>query len=58
MSMLLEPVLYKVMKINGDYVVMQTETGVENTVAMALLPIEICEGDNVIYEMLEYRIVK
>ncbi len=56
--MLLEPVLYKVIKINGDYAIMHTDTGVENTVAMALLPIDICEGDDVIYEMLEYRIVK
>lgn len=56
--MLMEPVLYTVMKINGEYAVMQTDAGILNTVAMALLPIEISEGDNVIYEMLEYRIVK
>ena len=53
-----ESVLYEVTKINGDYVIMKTQEGVENTVAMALLPIEIAEGDQVLYEMLSYTIVK
>ena len=52
------PVLYSVTRINGDYAIMVTEDGVENTVAMALLPIEIAEGDKVLYEMLSYTIVK
>lgn len=55
---MLTPVLYKVTKINGDYAIMETEEGIENTVAMALLPIEISEGDKVLYEMLEYKIIK
>lgn len=54
----METVLYRVKKINGDYAVMVTEDGVENTIAMALLPIEISEGDAVLYEALEYKILK
>ena len=54
----MEPVKYKVLKINGDYAIMITEDGVENTVAMALLPIEICEGDSVLWENFEYTIIK
>lgn len=53
----MESVIYKVIRINGDYCVMQTEDGIENTVAMALLPIEISEGDAVLYEMFEYKII-
>lgn len=58
-----EPVLYKVIKINGDYAILHTVDGVENTygventIAMALLPIEICEGDSVLYEFPDYRII-
>jgi hypothetical protein len=54
----MEPVVYHVVKINGDYAVMKTDDGVENTVAMALLPIEITEGDTVLWENLAYSIVK
>lgn len=54
----MEPVVYHVLKINGDYAVMKTVDGVENTVAMALLPIEITEGDTVLWENFEYSIVK
>lgn len=53
----MEPVVYKVLKINGDYAVMVTEDGVENTVAMALLPIEIAEGDRVLWENFTYTIL-
>jgi hypothetical protein len=53
----MEPVVYKVLKINGDYAVMVTEDGIENTVAMALLPIEIAEGDRVLWENFTYTIL-
>lgn len=53
----MESIIYEVIKINGDYVIMKTKDGIENTVAMALLPIELCEGDTVIYEELSYRII-
>jgi hydrogenase maturation factor len=54
----MEPVQYKVLKINGDYAIMVSDSGVENTVAMALLPMEIAEGDTVLWENFEYRILK
>ena len=54
----MEPVLYHVIKINGDYAIMKTEDGIENTVAMALLPMEIADGDTVLWENLTYSIIK
>lgn len=54
----MEPIVYQVLKINGDYAIMLSDKGVENTVAMALLPMEITEGDTVLWENFEYRIVK
>ena len=54
----MEPVLYHVIKINGDYAIMKTEDGIENTVAMALLPMEIAEGDTVLWENFTYSIIK
>ena len=48
---------YTVKKINGDYAIMTDENGIENTVAMALLPIEITEGDTVLYENFVYTIL-
>ncbi len=53
----MEPVTYKVLKINGDYAIMVTEDGIENTVAMALLPVEIAEGDTVLWENFTYTIL-
>lgn len=53
----MESVKYRVVKINGDYAIMVTEDGVENTVAMALLPVEIQEGDCVLWENFEYSII-
>lgn len=53
----MKSIKYKVIKINGDYAIMVTEDGVENTVAMALLPIEITEGDTVLWENFEYTII-
>ena len=53
----MEPVTYKVLKINGDYAIMATEDGIENTVAMALLPVEIAEGDTVLWENFTYTIL-
>ena len=53
----MKPILYHVIKINGDYVIMETQDGVENTVAMALLPLEIAEGDTVLWENFVYSII-
>ncbi len=50
-------VYYTVQKISGDYAHMISDDGVENTVAMALLPMELCEGDRLLWENFEYTIV-
>ena len=47
-----EPIYYTVQDIRGDYAILLDQNGIENTVAMALLPL----GDALIYEMLSYRI--
>ncbi len=51
----MEPILYRVVRINGDYAELISEDGVENTVAMALLPMEIEEGCRVLWENFTYR---
>lgn len=53
----MEPVYYTIRKINGDYAIMISDEGVENTVAMALLPIVISEGDRVLWENFTYTII-
>lgn len=53
----MEPVIYQVIKINGDYAIMVSEDGIENTVAMALLPMEIEEGSKVLWENFTYSIM-
>lgn len=50
-------VIYTITKISGDYAKMITEDGIENTVAMAFLPIEIAEGCKVLCENFEYSIL-
>ena len=35
---MMEPVYYTVQNINGDYAYLQSDTGVDNQVAMFLLP--------------------
>ena len=53
----MESVVYRVVRISGDYAMMVTEDGIENTVAMALLPIEIEEGSKVLWENFTYTIL-
>lgn len=53
----MEPIYYTVRKINGDYAIMLTDDGTENTIAMALLPMEITEGCRIKWENFEYEIV-
>ena len=45
---------YTVKQIAGDYAILLTDDGIENTVALALLPIDIFEGDRIVWENLEY----
>lgn len=53
----MEPVLYTVKRIDGDYAVLVDEKGEENRVAMALLPMEIDEGSRVLCEYFVYSLV-
>lgn len=49
---------YVVVSIDGDYANLKRtdiETDELKLVARALLPAEICEGSNLIYEMMSYR---
>lgn len=53
-----ERIDYEVARIDGDYAYLRRLDGddpEEKCVARALLPPEIMEGSQVIYEMLEYR---
>lgn len=53
----MQKITYKVLDIRGDYAILIDENNIENTVAMALLPIQIDIGDNVLYENLTYTII-
>ena len=53
----METTYYTVTRINGDYAIMISDSGTENTVAMALLPMETYEGTRLIWENLEYSLV-
>ncbi len=52
----MEPVHYVVKQIIGDYAILVSEDGVENQVAMALLPPCIDEGDRLLWENLSYTV--
>ncbi len=52
-----KPVEYYVEKITGDYAILKTKEGIENTVALALLPAEIDEGKKVLWENMTYTMV-
>ena len=49
---------YTVRTIWGDYAILVTDDGVENKMALALLPPEVCEGDRILCEGLDYTIIK
>jgi len=53
-----ETIKYIVIKIDGDYAILK-RTDTEDTilVARALLPIEIVEGTNLLWENFEYTII-
>lgn len=52
-----EKVIYTVKKIDGDYAHLLSDDGIENQVAMALLPPNICEGDKIKFENFEYEVI-
>ncbi|MGI6576616.1 MAG: DUF3006 domain-containing protein [Eubacteriales bacterium] len=51
------PIQYKVLYFDGDYAVLITADGTKNKVARALLPPDLEEGNFLIYENFEYRII-
>lgn len=51
------PIYYTVKQINGDYALLVSDEGIENTVAMALLPPETDEGLRLLWENFEYTVV-
>ncbi len=53
----MEPVVYTVKQLDGDYALLLDEQGNENLVAWALLPIEMAVGSWLICEMFRYRIL-
>lgn len=48
---------YTVARIDGDYAVLISADGTKNRVARMMLPEEIEEGNRLIYEDFEYRII-
>lgn len=51
------PVFYTVRNINGDYAYMTSDTGVENQVAMFLLPEGTDEGSRLKWENFEWELL-
>lgn len=49
-------IYYVVVAIDGDYAVLRTREGVENRVAMALLPEDVDIGTRLLFENFEYTI--
>ncbi len=53
----MEPVYYTVNSIDGDYAYMTSDNGVENQVAMSLLPEGTTVGSRLVREFFEWSIV-
>ncbi len=53
----MEPTYYTVMRIDGDYAVLISDEGIENPVALALLPAGIEEGSRLLCEMFSYQLL-
>lgn len=51
-------IVYLVTEIDGDYAVLRTPAGVENRVAMALLPEGIDTGTQLLFENFEYSVIE
>ena len=53
----MEPIRYTVQCIWGDYAILLSQDGVENQVALALLPDGVEEGQHLLWENFEYRLI-
>ena len=54
----MEPTWYTVNTINGDYAYMTSDTGVENQVAMFLLPDGTDIGSRLLFENFEWTLAE
>ena len=54
----MEPTYYTVNTINGDYAYMTSDSGVENQVAMFLLPPGTDVGSRLLFENFEWTLVE
>ena len=53
----MDPVYYTIHNINGDYAYMTSDTGVENQVAMFLLPEGADIGSRLLFENFEWTLL-
>ena len=53
----MEPVYYTVETINGDYAYLKSDSGVENQVAMFLLPEGVDAGSRLVRENFEWSLL-
>ena len=53
----MEPTCYTVLSINGDYAYLRSDSGVDNQVAMFLLPQETDVGSRLLWENFEWTLL-
>ena len=53
----MDPVYYTLNSINGDYAYLTSDTGVENQVAMFLLPDGVNVGSRLLFENFEWTLL-
>ena len=53
----MEPVYYTINTINGDYAYLLSDSGVENQVAMFLLPEGVDAGSRLVRESFEWSLL-
>ena len=51
-----EPAYYTVISINGDYAYLRSDSGIENQVALFLLP-PVDVGSRLLYENFEWSLI-
>lgn len=54
----MNPIYYIVKQIRGEYAILLSDEGIENTVAMALLPMDVGENKRILWENFEYTMVE
>lgn len=52
----MEPAYYTVISINGDYAYLRSDSGIENQVALFLLP-PVDVGSRLLYENFEWSLI-